>query len=57
MYKAMELSDKDEGVANVNFPIKAKAEAVASNQNRNVHSKADSSKMNEIDDLLAQLNN
>jgi len=53
MYKNLEISNKDEVVKNVSFPKIANAQAVASNVNKNEISQ----KMNEIDDLLAQLNN
>lgn len=51
MYKALEISDKDVAVQNVNFPNKTKAE-----MNKNAERKNESSKLNEIDNLLAELN-
>jgi len=49
----MEISDKDDAVNNANFPNRANTEA---NKN-SVYIKKESSNMNDIDNLLAQLNN
>jgi hypothetical protein len=53
MYKDMEISDKDDAVKNANFPNRVNTEA---NKN-SAYIKNESSKMNENDYLLAQLDN
>lgn len=57
MYKALEISDKEETSKNVNFPARVKAEDIASNVIPNPYLKKENAKMSEIDNLLAQLNN
>ncbi len=57
MYKALEISDKEEASKNMNFPAKGKAQEIASNVIPNPYIKNENAKMSEIDNLLAQLNN
>ena len=57
MYKALEINDKNEGIKYPNVTNKAVIQNADNNLNNSINKNIDKSQMNEIDNLLAQLNN
>lgn len=57
MYKNLDITHKNEGVANQRVSNTPNDLIVNQNFEKNINNNIDSSKINEIDNLLAQLNN